>query len=551
MAVALVLVVRLLTIVSGQTFDLHNPLKVGKTFMAGSTDPTSGSTAWALTSHGISENLFTVDESGNIVPQVATSVTKTSTLLWEVKLKDDYYFSDGTKVTAQLVRDALTELNTKNSNAQASLGTMTVTALDDLTLTIGSEMATPVMDAVLAEWPFVVYKKEGSDSYIFTGPFAVETFVEGESIKLIPNAHYPRSSERPLVVIEKFPDGSSLGAALGRGELDLAFHLPVEDLNELRQNAGLTIKSFEVGYHYMMWHNTRTSSQLEDPKVRQAVDIALDRTALTQELRGGMATRSLFPDYSPYFLDTSEQHGQKTAAEALLEEAGWFKDDATNVRMKGEVNLTLRVVAYPQRPGLVLMLPLIEDVLVSLGITVDAHVTDGASWDELDQIMADKDYDLLLWAQNTLPAGDPQWFLNAFFRTDAGSNHAGLRSSAVDEKLDDLALAAHETRESASDAAHTAILAEVPVSNLCTPEWHVGLSSRLSTYKPWGSDYYIIRSDLGLSETPTTTAETPTTTGSDGSDGSDGETNTNRGSRVISGGCSLALFLLPASRFVM
>ena len=47
---------------------------VGQTFMAGAIDPTSGSTGWALTSHGISEKLFTVDKDGNIVGQVADSV---------------------------------------------------------------------------------------------------------------------------------------------------------------------------------------------------------------------------------------------------------------------------------------------------------------------------------------------------------------------------------------------------------------------------------------------------------------------------------------------
>merc|ERR1712079_315561 len=134
-------------------------------------------------------------------------------------------------------------------------------AVDNLRLTIESERATPVMDAVLAEWPFVVYKVN-SGSYVFTGPFAVETFVDGESINLIPNTYYPRASERPLLVIQKFPNGSSLASALDAGDLDMAFHLPVDLLQGLRQNADLTIKSFEVGYHYMMWHNMRSSSQL-------------------------------------------------------------------------------------------------------------------------------------------------------------------------------------------------------------------------------------------------------------------------------------------------
>merc|ERR1719421_1784848 len=98
---------------------------VGQTFMAGPTDVTAGSTGWAMTSHGISENLFTVNKNGEIVGQVAASVSKVSEFIWDVTLKSGYKFSDGTDVTAQAVADCLSELNSANSNAQATIGTMT------------------------------------------------------------------------------------------------------------------------------------------------------------------------------------------------------------------------------------------------------------------------------------------------------------------------------------------------------------------------------------------------------------------------------------------
>jgi len=230
--------------------------------------------------------------------------------------------------------------------------------------------------------------------------------------------------------------------------------------------------------------------------VREAVDKAIDRQALSQELRGGRGTRSLFPDNSPYFKSDTTTHADKSAAAALLDQAGWLKQSGGTARFKNGVPLALKVVAYPQRPGLPIMLPLIGQQLSAVGFDVNETVTSGASWDELDQIMADKDFDLLLWAQNTLPAGDPQWFLNAFFRSDGGSNHAGLNSSNIDALLDTLGHAEAAQRKAATTAVHTAIQNEVPVSNLVTPEWHVGVSNRLSTYDPWGSDYYIIRADL-------------------------------------------------------
>merc|ERR1719198_2391214 len=181
------------------------------------------------------------------------------------------------------------------------------------------------------------------------------------------------------------------------------------------------------------------------------------------------------------------------------------------------------------------MLPVIKQALADLGIAVNDVVTSGENWDELDQIMADKDFDLLLWAQNTLPAGDPQWFLNAFFRSDGGNNHAGLSSATIDAKLDDLGHAEAAAQRTAKTAAvHAAILEEVPVSNLVTPEWHVGVSDKLSAYDPWGSDYYVIRADVACTGdcTEDSTAAVTTTAAT--------EVETSNAFRAMAGGLSAA-----------
>lgn len=150
------------------------PVVIGQTFLAGSMDPTDGSTGWSLTSHGVSEKLFTVNQEGEIVPQVAESVTKIDENTWELTLKSDYMFSDGTVADAQHVADALQDLNTSNESAQASLGNITVTALGNSTVRIETERPTHVMDAVLAEWVFTVFKKDAEGNFLFTGPYAIE-----------------------------------------------------------------------------------------------------------------------------------------------------------------------------------------------------------------------------------------------------------------------------------------------------------------------------------------------------------------------------------------
>jgi len=98
-----------------------------------------------------------------------------------------------------------------------------------------------------------------------------------------------------------------------------------------------------------------------------------------------------------------------------LDEAGWVKA-SSGIREKDGVPLTVNMVAYPQRPSLVTVQPVIKRTFEALGITVNAKVTSSENWDELDAIIETKDFDLLLWAQHTLPAGDPQFFINHFFR---------------------------------------------------------------------------------------------------------------------------------------
>ena len=142
------------------------------------------------------------------------------------------------------------------------------------------------------------------------------------------------------------------------------------------------------------------------------------------------------------------------------------------------------------------MQPVIAEALTTLGVNVNTTVT-GEDWDETQQILDDRSFDLMLWAQHTLPAGDPGWFLNTFFHSGGGNNIANLNSETVDSHLASLSEAEdHDERVLMSEAAQKAIQDAMPVSNLVTPFCHVGLGERVADYEPWGSDYYVVHPDL-------------------------------------------------------
>ncbi len=464
---------------------------VGQTFLASGLDPAEGSTGWALVSHGIAEQLFQVSRDGKLVPNLAASATRNADGSWTVKLAADRFFSDGTPVTAEAVAEALNRTGEANPSARASAGRLTFTAVDDKTLSVTTEQPTAILPSILAEWAFPVYRMVG-DTPIFTGPFAVESFEAGSTIEMVPNAYYEGAEGRPDVTLRRIADGQSMALAFASGELDMAFNLPVETLPMLETVEGKTV-SFPVAYQYMMWMNTDTPA-LQDVRVRRAIDMGLNRADLVTAAQAGVPATGAFAASFPFAATGTLPYDPAVAA-ALLDEAGWTLGN-DGIRHRDGKPLELVLYAYPQRPDLVTFQPVVRAALADLGIAVTTQVTESPG-----EKAKSGDFDLFLWAQHSAPAGDPGFFLSLFFETDASRNYTGWSNAAYDALITDLRAEANpQARIDLALKAQELIAEEAPVSFLVTPEWHVGLSPALSGYEPWGSDYYVIRPDLTVSE---------------------------------------------------
>jgi peptide/nickel transport system substrate-binding protein len=459
---------------------------VGKTFLASALDPARGNAGWALTSHGIGQNLFTVSRDGRVVPSLARDASSIDERSWTVRLKPDQRFSDGTAVTAADVATGLNRTVAENPAAR-SAGTLSFEALDALTLKVTGERPLPILPSTLAEWPFVVYRA-GERGPVFTGPWQVAAFEPDRELRLEPNRFYPDADQRPRIRLRRFGDGQALALAVQSGEVDLAFNVPVEALPRLRASAGVTVKSFPVAYQYMAWINTARPA-LGDVRVRRAIDLAIDRDLLMQAINGGARATGAYATTFP-FATREPRPFDRARAAALLDEAGWRLDG--NVRRKDGQTLRLVLLAYPQRPDLVTMQPVLRSEFAKLGIEVETRVSDNAQ-----AAAREGNFDLMLWAQHTAPAGDPAFFPNLFLRSGAANNHARFSSPDLDAVLDRLATTSDvEARMMIAGEAERIVFAQAPVAYLLTPVWHVALSRRIASYEPWGSDYYVLGADL-------------------------------------------------------
>jgi peptide/nickel transport system substrate-binding protein len=469
------------------------PLQVGATYITSGTDPAKGSNGWALVSHGVGENLFTVDKEGQLVPELAEQAQRTGDLTWTITLKHGRRFSDGTPVTAEALAAGFTNTFANNKAALATGGKLTFEAANVHTLKVTTEKPVPYIAALFAEWPLIAYTPTGRSEAVFTGPYKIANFKTDASLTLEPNPHFIGSDNRSPVHFRKFGDAQSMTLALESGELDLAFGLPSEVVTRLKANPDLTIKSFPVGYQYLAFFNTNRPL-LADVKVRQALDLAFDRKELAAAINGGeLATGA----YAPYFQFAAKDPRPTDLARAqtLLDEVGWVKN-GNGIRRKDGKPLRLLAITYPQRPDLVTMLPVVKAQLARLGIALDTQVVEN-----IQQAASAGEFDIVLWAQHTAPSGDPAFFLNSMLRSGAPLNYSQYKSPAFDTILDRFATEADPARraEIALDA-QTQLYTDVPVSFLVSPVWYVGLSKRLANYEPWGSDYHVLRADIGEAE---------------------------------------------------
>ncbi len=488
--VALVAVLASFVMSAGSEAQDARPVVIGQGFLAESLDPANGAAGWAWQSHGVAETLFTVDRQGRAIPNLAASVAREGDV-WRLNLKPGLRFADGQKLDANAVKAALERSIATNPRAKAQTGALTMAVLGETELSLAPERAVAAMDAVLAEFPLVIYRVDG-ERFVFTGPYQVSEYKRGELVRLTANPHFRGAGDRPPVTIRRLTDPQALALGLESGELDIAFNLAAETLPRLKRRVGRVIKGTPVAYQYMLLVNA-AKAPLDDARVRRAVGLAINRADLVTALGAGEIASGLYPRFMPWALDTALGL-DVAAAERLLDEAGWRRPSPGAARLRDGKTLELTLTNYPQRPDFLTLTPVIRAQLEAVGFRVRAE-----SIDNITPYLQQKRFDLAFWTMHTAPGGDGAFALEQYLRANAPLNVMGYANAKLDSMLDRLRwTSGFDARVALIRDAQREVLLDAPMIFLITPVWHVGLSARVAGYEPYPSDYYIVRSDLTL-----------------------------------------------------
>jgi peptide/nickel transport system substrate-binding protein len=277
----------------------------------------------------IYETLMKRDATGKLQPGLAAAEpTRKAPDTWEFKLRPNVKFSNGEVFNADAVVASVKRIiDPKFNSEQASFFSpiATATKVDDLTVDIKTKGPDPILPARMY-WMKMVPAAYSSDPAFAdkpqgTGPYKLKEWARGDHITLVRNPDYWGSKPQIEQVTYKFvTEGGARLSGLLAGEFDLITNLLPEDVKRAPKSAH--VQGLE---HPMIILNAR-GGITSDVRVRQALNYAIDKQALAQNLFGGFAQIDKCQILSPQFFgfnpNLQPYPYDPARAKSLLQQAG-------------------------------------------------------------------------------------------------------------------------------------------------------------------------------------------------------------------------------------
>ncbi len=299
----------------------------------------------------ICEKLYEIDENLKIYPQLAAEMPtfadggKTVT----IKLRRTVKFNDGTPMTAEAVRFSLDRhLNMKGSARRSELELVSaIEVVDPQMIRLRLKAPFSPIVATLADRAGMpvspAQAKKLDDKFgtapVCVGPWTMVERVPQDRIVLEKSKYYfePSQAKFDKIIFRIIPDDNVRLANLRSGDIDVmhlvaptdAASLKKENRFEVSSVTGLAYQSITINLHNKNGKNTPPADLgtplANDPRVREALDLSIDRDALNQVAWDGQYTPGCTPisPVSPFYDKTRKCPTRDVAkAKKLLADAG-------------------------------------------------------------------------------------------------------------------------------------------------------------------------------------------------------------------------------------
>lgn len=249
----------------------------------------------------IYEPLLKSDLDGNISPNLATEYKMVDDTTLSLTLRDDVYFHDGSKMTAEDVAYSLKTAakSSFTSNLFGSIDTDAFEIVDDTHLIVKLKSPNAALISALASHRCAIISKnyyetasaeDISRKPMGTGPMKFKSWTSGDRIELEANdSYWGEKLAYSHFIARVIVEGSSRAIELETGGVDIAFNLPSTEWDRIENNPKTRLVSGNTqGISFITFCGA--IKPYDDYNVRAGLSYALNRDALVAIGWGGKAT---------------------------------------------------------------------------------------------------------------------------------------------------------------------------------------------------------------------------------------------------------------------
>ena len=307
----------------------------------------------AVTDWNIYEALLQRNTEGELEPLLAASLpTQVDDTTWQVELRDDVEFTNGEPFNAEAAAYSINRIidpDFASEKLPRLTGIVSAEAVDDYTVEIKTAAADPILpsriELIMMVPPEYAETADFAKAPIGTGPYLWKSGVGRGPVVLEANPDYWGDSTDGLIQNVEYrviPDAATRISAVQAGEVDLIMDCQ-RRLGRRHSRRCLPVTSLENNLVTLNSRDGITS----DVRVRQALNYAIDKDAMAEDLWSGYASPAKCQAVAPDSPSGTTTRSRPTRTTPTRPRTCWTRRAST-----GEsITLVGQAQIFPRGPG--------------------------------------------------------------------------------------------------------------------------------------------------------------------------------------------------------
>ncbi len=277
----------------------------------------------------------------------------------------DATFHNGDPITAEAVRFTfdLLDRNSAEYPYANDVGWENIEAVDDETVVFSlAQPDSTVVTQTFSKWGIMhpdIWEPalENPTNFEFdpmvgSGPYEVENFSSGEQMRLTPYGEHFEFNPDHDIILQVYRDQQTVSQATAAGDIQASIGYSPSSFQSLKDDLGDDIESVLArGITPMSLHQQMSHGPTKYLEFREAVGAALDRQMINDLASDGLSNvelnSTIFAPAHPYRVPddrlktlAEDPSGDESAAQSILEDAGWSWDDSGTLHFPPDADLS-------------------------------------------------------------------------------------------------------------------------------------------------------------------------------------------------------------------